>query len=218
MVSQTPSAPTAPSSSGPASPLVWRSRSTTSTAARRLHTGASSRNPTPATGAGWLPAILPSLAMASRPRLPAKCVVIQTSLTCLTPCPTGLVGFPAVGTPIPGFSATSSAGTNSYGGFNAPDIVGNLRVDQAWGSAQLMGALHEVNSLYYGGTIVTDSRGHRHCCRPPRVTRWAGRSAPASSGTSRGSLPATTSKRRSTTRKAPCGTSSTDPNVQPGVS
>jgi hypothetical protein len=31
-----------------------------------------------------------------------------------------------------------------------PDIVGNLRVDQAWGSAQVMGALHEVNAAYYG--------------------------------------------------------------------
>jgi len=36
-----------------------------------------------------------------------------------------------------------------YGGFQTPDIVGNLRVDQAWGSAQLMGALHQVNAQYY---------------------------------------------------------------------
>ena len=40
----------------------------------------------------------------------------------------------------------------AYGGFQAPDIVANLRIDQAWGSAQIMGALHEVNSTYYGGT------------------------------------------------------------------
>ena len=39
-----------------------------------------------------------------------------------------------------------------YGGFQAPDIVGNLRVDQAWGSAQIMGALHQVNPLYYVST------------------------------------------------------------------
>jgi len=31
-----------------------------------------------------------------------------------------------------------------YGGTNAPDIVGNVRVTQAWGSAQIMGALHEL--------------------------------------------------------------------------
>jgi hypothetical protein len=36
-----------------------------------------------------------------------------------------------------------------YGGFQAPDIVANLRVDQAWGSAQVMGALHQVNMTYY---------------------------------------------------------------------
>ena len=40
---------------------------------------------------------------------------------------------------------------NSYGGFQAPDIVANLRVDQAWGSAQIMGALHDVNATYYAG-------------------------------------------------------------------
>ena len=36
-----------------------------------------------------------------------------------------------------------------YGGWQVPDIVGNLRVDQAWGSAQIGGALHEVNATYY---------------------------------------------------------------------
>ena len=38
-----------------------------------------------------------------------------------------------------------------YGGFQAPDVVANLRVDQAWGSAQIMGALHDVNATYYSG-------------------------------------------------------------------
>lgn len=33
---------------------------------------------------------------------------------------------------------------NVYGGQVVPDIVGNLRVDQAWGSAQLSGVLHQV--------------------------------------------------------------------------
>jgi hypothetical protein len=57
-----------------------------------------------------------------------------------------------------GATATSSitgggsfAALPGYGGFQVPDIVGNLRVDQAWGSAQVMGALHEVNAAYYGG-------------------------------------------------------------------
>jgi hypothetical protein len=34
-----------------------------------------------------------------------------------------------------------------------PDIVGNLRIDQAWGSAQIMGAIHNVGGGYFGGTV-----------------------------------------------------------------
>jgi hypothetical protein len=57
------------------------------------------------------------------------------------------------------FTASTGATAGAYGGNNVPDIVGNLRVDQAWGSAQIMGALHEVNTNYYstaaGGTTLT---------------------------------------------------------------
>ena len=35
-----------------------------------------------------------------------------------------------------------------------PDLVANLRVDQAWGSAQLMGAVHQVAGGYYGATLT----------------------------------------------------------------
>ena len=47
------------------------------------------------------------------------------------------------------FSTAGStvAGFGCYGGWQVPDIVGNLRVDQAWGSAQIGGALHEVNGI-----------------------------------------------------------------------
>ena len=61
----------------------------------------------------------------------------------------------------------------AYGGFQAPDVVANLRVDQAWGSAQIMGALHQVNPLYY-------YRRSRPISRIP-MTNWASRSARASS-------------------------------------
>src|SRR5947209_14482599 len=33
-------------------------------------------------------------------------------------------------------------GTTQYGGWVAPDLVGNIRVDQAWGLFQISGALH----------------------------------------------------------------------------
>jgi hypothetical protein len=66
--------------------------------------------------------------------------------------------------------ATTNAGfniatnvTNSNGlaanaggnGFGFPDVVGALRVDQAWGSAQVMAAMHDASGSYYGSTDVT---------------------------------------------------------------
>jgi hypothetical protein len=48
--------------------------------------------------------------------------------------------------------------TDSYAGLNGwPDIVANLRIDQAWGSAQIMGAVHQVAANYYG---ATEGTGH----------------------------------------------------------
>ncbi len=41
-----------------------------------------------------------------------------------------------------------TAPTNWTEGQFAPDAVGNLRVDQAWGSAQVMGAYHRVGAQY----------------------------------------------------------------------
>jgi hypothetical protein len=41
--------------------------------------------------------------------------------------------------------ATTVGGVQAIGGQQMPDIVGNLRIDQAWGSAQVMGAAHETN-------------------------------------------------------------------------
>ncbi|MGA8960367.1 MAG: porin, partial [Pseudolabrys sp.] len=77
------------------------------------------------------------------------------SLAGATPIVAGLAG----GTVVGGFSGSVANGTTgAYGGFQAPDVVGNLRVDQAWGSAQIMGALHQVNSVYYTGLGSTS--GH----------------------------------------------------------
>ena len=60
------------------------------------------------------------------------------------------------GSIVPGtyISAVAGAGSllpgnGAYGGSQSPDVVGNLRLDQAWGGAQIMGALHEVNPSYY---------------------------------------------------------------------
>jgi len=44
-------------------------------------------------------------------------------------------------------------GAGAYGGQQVPDIVANLRLDQAWGSAQVMAAYHDVNANYYSPDV-----------------------------------------------------------------
>jgi len=39
----------------------------------------------------------------------------------------------------------------------AGDFVGNIRIDQTWGSAQVMAAAHELNATYYGQTTAADA-------------------------------------------------------------
>jgi hypothetical protein len=50
--------------------------------------------------------------------------------------------------------------TSRYAGQQVPDIIGNLRVDQAWGSAQLSVATRQVRATYYadaGGNYLEDN-------------------------------------------------------------
>ena len=60
----------------------------------------------------------------------------------------------------------ATAGSNAYGGTHAPDIVGNVRVDQAWGLFQIAGMAHLVNASYNilgaGGvpTALSEISGH----------------------------------------------------------
>lgn len=50
-----------------------------------------------------------------------------------------------------------TAPTTDYAGAHFPDVTANLRVDQAWGSAQVMGALHDVSAQYYGANAAMNS-------------------------------------------------------------
>src|ERR1700682_4658743 len=54
-----------------------------------------------------------------------------------------------------GLSALGIA-NNAYAGVHAPDVVGNIRVDQAWGLFQISAAAHEVNGSYniLGGSAI----------------------------------------------------------------
>ena len=39
--------------------------------------------------------------------------------------------------------------TNDYANIRMPDIVSNIRIDQAWGNWQVMSALHDASAAYY---------------------------------------------------------------------
>jgi hypothetical protein len=49
---------------------------------------------------------------------------------------------------------TTAPAATSFGGKRIPDFVANLRLDQAWGSAQLMGAVHNSRAAYNGGAGI----------------------------------------------------------------
>jgi len=74
---------------------------------------------------------------------------------------------------IPAAIGANGTGSNAYAGVHSPDIVGNIRVDQAWGLFQLSAAAHEVNGSYNtlgaGGvpTNLSEVSGHPD-------TKWGG--------------------------------------------
>jgi hypothetical protein len=49
---------------------------------------------------------------------------------------------------IPSAVGANGTGSNAHGSTVAPDIVGRLRIDQAWGLFQISGAAHLVNASY----------------------------------------------------------------------
>jgi hypothetical protein len=57
----------------------------------------------------------------------------------------------SIGLPATGTGVIASA----YGGVKAPDIVGNIRLDQAWGLFQISGAAHLVDASYNNLTAGT---------------------------------------------------------------
>ena len=74
---------------------------------------------------------------------------------------------------IPGAIGANGTGSNAYAGTHAPEVVGNIKVDQAWGLFQISAAAHEVNGTYNilgaGGvpTALSEISGHPE-------TKWGG--------------------------------------------
>jgi len=75
-------------------------------------------------------------------------------------------------------TAFIGAGSDAAGQ-KVPDIVGNIRVDQAWGSAQIMGALHQVAARYYNAPTpgfagcFAGNAGTTVCDKPSDEWGWA---------------------------------------------
>jgi hypothetical protein len=65
----------------------------------------------------------------------------------------------------PGLTATGVV-SSAYAGVHAPEIVGNIRVDQAWGLFQISGSAHLVNASYNSlgaagaPTVFSEISGH----------------------------------------------------------
>jgi hypothetical protein len=71
----------------------------------------------------------------------------------------GAVGGPAAPGTNGVLTGAAFATGGGYGGWQSPDVVGNLRVDQAWGSAQVMAAAHQLNPAYYGAAPASGHPG-----------------------------------------------------------
>jgi len=74
---------------------------------------------------------------------------------------------------IPSAIGANGTGSNAYAGTHSPDIVGRIRVDQAWGLFQVSAAAHEVSGSYNtlgAGAVPTafsEISGHPE-------TKWGG--------------------------------------------
>src|SRR3977135_3990844 len=72
-----------------------------------------------------------------------------------------------------GLNATGNTG-NAYAGVHAPDIVGNIRVDQAWGLFQISAAAHEVTASYNVLNAATAAPNNFSEISGHPETKWGG--------------------------------------------
>jgi len=79
------------------------------------------------------------------------------------------------------FGIGAATPVTSAAGQRLPDVVANLRVDQTWGSAQIMAALHDASASYYSGTgfgcsgpaITAGTAPLVSCGHPSDIFGWA---------------------------------------------
>jgi hypothetical protein len=56
-------------------------------------------------------------------------------------------------------ATTTTNQSSSQRAMQYPDVVANVRIDQAWGGAQIMGAIHDATGLYNVATTETGQQG-----------------------------------------------------------
>lgn len=108
---------------------------------------------------------------------PRRMAIVNTDAT---------VGGPFVG--VAGSSFVGNVGANldnDYANVRLPDIVSNLRIDQAWGNWQVMSAVHDASAAYWfsntatgncvivAGTAATAITGAQNCGYPGDKLGWA---------------------------------------------
>jgi hypothetical protein len=72
-----------------------------------------------------------------------------------------------------GLNAVGTGGF-AYGGTHAPDVVGNIKVDQAWGLFQVSAAAHEVDASYNILTASTAAPNNLSEISGHPETKWGG--------------------------------------------
>jgi hypothetical protein len=80
--------------------------------------------------------------------------------------------FPGPTTSVDSYNVTTVPEGDSAG-TQIPDIIGALRVDQAWGSAQVAGALHQVRAGYYGNNSTGAGANGNAFLAPADAYGWA---------------------------------------------
>ena len=81
--------------------------------------------------------------------------------TAVIPGTGGVISATGAASVAGGTAALGAFGGSDYAGTIAPDIIGVLKVDQAWGLFQASVAAHDNHVAYYGATEVTGHPGDR---------------------------------------------------------
>jgi hypothetical protein len=98
---------------------------------------------------------------------------LSATLSLEAPRTTSVIG-PNIGTASTNATFSLTAGPPSSAvAEKMPDVVANLRMDAAWGTAQVMGALHDASGTYYTGAALSTASQTTSAGNPSDALGWA---------------------------------------------